>query len=1027
MTQKLLLVLFTGFLFVLPIFSQENDSLLALKYFNTAEEYYKNYHTLKTEIKKDSTYEYFQLALPLLLKERLWGKYITAARQMAKYKYPSDKEGTIHFLENILDTLKKYDVKECGTVYIRLATLIKKDFPDLYIKYLEKLIEECTDEKSIISSLGLLAEYYISEDKKEVAFQYLNKYLNNQKIHGKELSAAYKRISDFYKSIDKYELALCYLDSAIIASDDISSRARFINDKGAIYSAIGNFEKALEYCEQSVKEQLRSENVIFRQLAKNYSNIGTMFYAKGDFIKSNEYLDQCISLLQGNNAKSNELLIPFNIKILNYIELEKYTDVFKYANLYKNILIENQLDSSYAFVLYGRIYYNLGVYDSSLHYFQLAESNKLNENIQNYIGEIFYKRGEYEKSRIYFNKFISRLATDSVKIKHPLVINTNKSIGNSYYDEAKYDSALLYFNRVLELAGIIIDSPPDADALNQVLQKDLTFIIFETFWSISETYHKIYKNSNEIGDLIKSHSYLMSATELLNNYKFYMESVQSKLFWTERTSHFFDDAIQSSLHLWDKIHDKKYLYDAFRIIELSKVDVLKGSINESSAIKLSDIPDSLTSIENKYSNKLNSLRFSKRTELQKKNPNPVRLNYFDNEIFNIQRDYSYLIKNFELEYPSYHRIKYETNTILLSSLQEKLSLHQSVLQYYLGKDKLHLLLIDKDSVYSISSEVDSNFFNDVRSFTSLLRRGNFLRKKQKSEFISNSFSLYKKLLQPAVEYLREKKELIIIPSGELLSVPFELLIKEPSIDLNFEKLQYAIKDFNISYEYSATLGFDPKYKNHIKGNDCFIGFAPSFPTNNSSSLLQQLPELFYNEEEVNQIAQLFRLHNMEAEVYSGNKATEDNFKKIKSCRYIHVATHSEADKNNPDLSALYFSGTMTDTLNDNILYSDEIFNLKLSADLVVLSSCETGAGRLINGEGILSLTRGFIYNGVPNLLFSLWKVSDRSTKSLMVEFYKEIIQGKNYKTALREAKLKMLSNELTSFPDKWGAFILIGN
>jgi CHAT domain-containing protein len=116
-----------------------------------------------------------------------------------------------------------------------------------------------------------------------------------------------------------------------------------------------------------------------------------------------------------------------------------------------------------------------------------------------------------------------------------------------------------------------------------------------------------------------------------------------------------------------------------------------------------------------------------------------------------------------------------------------------------------------------------------------------------------------------------------------------------------------------------------------------------------------------------------------------------------------------------------------DTLNaSGTLYSNEIYNLDLKADLVVLSSCESGIGKLVKGEGMMALTRGFLYAGADNIITSLWKVYDKSTSILMKNFYKYVLEGESYSSALRKAKLEMISDPRTASPVNWSGFVLIG-
>ncbi len=131
----------------------------------------------------------------------------------------------------------------------------------------------------------------------------------------------------------------------------------------------------------------------------------------------------------------------------------------------------------------------------------------------------------------------------------------------------------------------------------------------------------------------------------------------------------------------------------------------------------------------------------------------------------------------------------------------------------------------------------------------------------------------------------------------------------------------------------------------------------------------------------------------------------------------------DTSDNSSDLPQLFIA----DKKNDGVLYTREIYNLDLSADLVTLSACETGAGKLVKGEGLLSFVRGFSFSGVPNMLISYWKVNDKTTAEFMLDFYEGVLSGESYSEALRKAKLAAISNPSTSFPSSWGNFVLIGN
>jgi CHAT domain-containing protein/tetratricopeptide (TPR) repeat protein len=146
-------------------------------------------------------------------------------------------------------------------------------------------------------------------------------------------------------------------------------------------------------------------------------------------------------------------------------------------------------------------------------------------------------------------------------------------------------------------------------------------------------------------------------------------------------------------------------------------------------------------------------------------------------------------------------------------------------------------------------------------------------------------------------------------------------------------------------------------------------------------------------------------------------------------RYIHFATHGYLDIERPSLSALVLS--QVDEKNrpvDGFLRVNDIYNLRLNADLVVLSACQTGLGKEVRGEGIMGLTRAFLYAGAPRVIVSLWNVNDRATATLMGSLYRKMLgQGMRPAEALRAAQLELRTNKQWASPYYWAAFQLQGD
>jgi CHAT domain-containing protein len=229
-----------------------------------------------------------------------------------------------------------------------------------------------------------------------------------------------------------------------------------------------------------------------------------------------------------------------------------------------------------------------------------------------------------------------------------------------------------------------------------------------------------------------------------------------------------------------------------------------------------------------------------------------------------------------------------------------------------------------------------------------------------------------------------------------------------------------------------------------KNQTYFEGYAPSYENSqqpssstrddNSQCLevdLSSLPALSNNQKEVKEIAKM-----LFGKAYAGATATEEIFKRNASKpRIVHLAMHGFLNDCNPLLSGLAFSlesvnKTPSDSVSDEfdgLLYAYEIYNLKINAELAVLSACNTGSGHLEKGEGVMSLARAFKYAGCPNVVMSLWQAEDAATAQIMKDFYGQLQQGVGKDEALRQAKMNYLKNSKLDHPYFWSAFVLIGD
>jgi CHAT domain-containing protein len=420
-----------------------------------------------------------------------------------------------------------------------------------------------------------------------------------------------------------------------------------------------------------------------------------------------------------------------------------------------------------------------------------------------------------------------------------------------------------------------------------------------------------------------------------------------------------------------------------------------------------------------------------------------KIREYEKRIFLLQARYIELLKEFEEKYPKYYHLRYQMSTADPGRIQKLLDGETAFVEYVVADSILYSFLISGSDFRIVASPLDTGFIDTVDRYYRTIQQRTLIKNPSKVQFWRDSRKIYNSVMHPIEHWTAAYNKLIIVPDPLLANVSFETLADTDS--------SYLIYDYTVSYHYSATLFLDSITNGDSFPQNGFAGFAPVFdPARNNGALLREKSDLFdlndpaftmrsietrylrfvplyESEREINMIIELFDRYNLPSRGYLHEDASERNLKTIEEQQYLHIATHGFFNKENPSYSGLAFSQPSDSMFaEDGILYAREIFNMDLNCNLVVLSSCESGAGKVVRGEGNMALTRGFLFAGVPNMVFSLWKVNDKYTSLLMIEFYRQVLAGRGYDEALREAKLKLLRDEKSALPNHWGAFLLIG-
>jgi len=241
---------------------------------------------------------------------------------------------------------------------------------------------------------------------------------------------------------------------------------------------------------------------------------------------------------------------------------------------------------------------------------------------------------------------------------------------------------------------------------------------------------------------------------------------------------------------------------------------------------------------------------------------------------------------------------------------------------------------------------------------------------------------------------------------------------------DYSKLPYLIKNHKSNIANSMQIYFNMKNR-ELRGNKQVYAFAPEYTNDldtNKTASYQFLRPLNFSTLEVEQIKNYFP-----SSLFIGERATKANFvKNAKDASILHLAMHTFVDDENPMYSKLLF--TYDTATQEGLLNTYELLNLELNAELAVLSACNSGDGELHKGEGVMSLSSGFQYAGVPAIVMSLWEVNDRFGSMVIANFYKYLSQGYAKNTALHKAKMEVLKqgNALYAHPYYWSGLSLLG-
>lgn len=802
---------------------------------------------------------------------------------------------------------------------------------------------------------------------------------------------------------------------------------------GTIYLELGEFDLAINAYRDALPVYFKHYGENDRRVSAVYDNMGILHDKWGDPNRALEYYEKAMEITLTNNGPDHWLLAygyhnsAISLRALGQYEKAKaYLE--KSISIGKPFELADLLGGNYSSL--GNLYKTLGDLENSLQYFKTAYSytqEKLGNEFPKMIiygaevGHIYSEMGEFEAAQDYFTSAID-LGKKAFKGRHSYSAQAYLYQAEMYRKQGRFDAAEQSYDQGLKSISRTDGIPTSFD---QIMDPP---IYFDILTQKAELFEGQYDSSSQSSDLQSALFTLEQAISLLDVIRSGYLTDQSKLFLQSNALPVYEHAIDLCYQLYTLSKDESYLRLAFRFSEKNKATLLAGSLQAANRNSFHGIAPELLKQEQSLKAQLDEVNqlLIETSQEAATSERDSSLSLLTNEQFAIKHTYDSLLTAFRENHRNYYDLKYNVEVTEAVAVQQDLQPHEALLSYFWGDSSLYAFILTRDHIDLFSIADPDKQEADIQHILKTLNS-------PQAPFFTQSetaFELYQHLVETPLSNRPATTRLIIIPDGVLAYLPFEVLLSQlPASGVGDRDLPYLIRNYTIQYSVSATLLM--RTQTTAPSRLAYVGFAPEYGNSQTLASSDRGPEdppvfgaLLGARDEVDAAQRLFG-----GEAYLGSAATESQFKQMLTAPgVLHLAMHAVADDQNPQTSRLIFTDE-SDSTEDGQLFAYEIYTLNIQSQLAILSGCNTGMGTIKRGEGVMSLSRAFMYAGCPSIAMSLWPARDRSTSQIMTVFCEELLAGKTKDDALQAAKLKYLqsADPLKAHPSNWAAFVLVGD
>lgn len=789
-----------------------------------------------------------------------------------------------------------------------------------------------------------------------------------------------------YSLEKKYDLAIKFTKKAVLNRQNL----KVLNKKKLnrslynlyVYSkTIEKINDSKEYLEQIIKNK-NNDKYTF----KAYRYLGFLYAKNGDYYKALVEFNNLIFFSKENNNKK-ELLKGHEESIYVYSLMEEYGKNLNQINFHKKAiekLSENNLHVNVLTNL-ANIYEEIGLkkeaivqYEKVLNYYLLENDSVNIGNLFNNIGIIYAKDNNYKKATNYFDK--------ALKITNNNVVNAYTYDNKGYYLQTNNPKdKILYFQKAINCLLFRKDTIQNRLPSIIELKKSQDKIdVLGYLIDLANTWTLVYEKNKNLDALHKSKEILLLIDELVSYIRFESDSEKSKLFWINKGVNTYMLAVKVCYLL----NDTK---NAFYFMEKNKALLLLENLNTFQSKLAIKIPKIIIDREQYF--KLEFLKEEHRLDKKK---------YYD-----LKTVHQSFLDSLSENYPKYAKTKKKPQIISLQkSIDKHVSENSNFIEYILNEETGYGIFCSKTKTIFFKINNVPKLLKEIENLK-LLCAKSFKYKTDFNNYNVVSFKVFQALF-PFKEALKQisNKKLVIVSDFQLINLPFEALTTK--INTNLTK-NYLINNTEISYLQSSSVLDQIVKKNRISRQN-MIGVAPEYFKKDSLMTLQK---------SVDRMKKIGSF--IPSKLLLNDKATKISFlTKMNDYKIIHLNTHAGIDKVNKEPWIAFW---------DQKLYLQELYEQPNQAELVVLDACKSASGSLEAGEGIMSLSRGFFYNGAKSVISSQWNTNEKTNGEILQNFYAELNKNLTKSTALRNAKLQYLDKYQLSetSPYYWASMKLTGD